>query len=597
MINSISDIDSITPTTLIEEFKSGSINEKIHSAKNINTIILCLGQKRTIEEFVPFLIDYCEDEEVSVILEINNQIINVIKFLDPNNISDSIHLWIKLSLMEEMTIKTNCIDSLQHIVKYINSLIENKILNESTLNDYKSIFVKYVDNLYSNNEYYMLYNVIKIFIINSFIIDKKSIYLTYLKNNALIDNYKANCFLIDCLFDLISYITTEDLIQIIKNSICTKDYSVLLKYNVVNLIANMYFNLKNLNTKSTEYNSSAKIILEFIKEYIFKEEDLKVKLALCSTNNAHKFIHKLEFSILKSYIDLINSYILLQDIDIKENLCNIFPIIYEACILNNLEKEASCVLNNYKTLAKDSNIKIRKAFSYTYLDICKYISINDINEIIMPTLLDILNDDNIEVKIQLLKNINKLNVYNNNQSIYIEEIFTAIYPKIVEISENKSWRCRLELKNIVFILQENIKNKNIFIDKIFPIFLNWLIDPVYAVRTETILIIYNILTFNNNYLYDQKIHSEIINTCNKLKNNQSYLVRVSLAKFINQLTKNEYLKKEYVEKNLLNIIIDFANNDISNVALNCKEVLSIFIDNKKYGKDIAISLNNLKNKI
>ena len=153
----MTDLSEINPCSLLEDFKSVNTENKISAIKNINTIILCLGKLRTIEEFIPFLMEFSDEEDDIVIIELNNQLKVILEYIGIQSYKSVLELWEKIALMEEMTIKKSSIISFEEIF--------NMILNFNSTNFVKNFeeeIILKLEFFYECKEYFFLLNIIKI---------------------------------------------------------------------------------------------------------------------------------------------------------------------------------------------------------------------------------------------------------------------------------------------------------------------------------------------------------------------------------------------------------------------------------------------------
>lgn len=146
----MSDISEINAVSLLEDFKSGNNENKISAIKSLYTIILCLGKTRTIKEFIPFLIEFCEEEDDIIIIELNSQLKTILEFVGPGYFDNVFELWMKIALMEESSI-------IKSSIKAFSSIFE--LYNHSKFEAY---LTKNLEFLFENKNYCLLLNIILI---------------------------------------------------------------------------------------------------------------------------------------------------------------------------------------------------------------------------------------------------------------------------------------------------------------------------------------------------------------------------------------------------------------------------------------------------
>jgi hypothetical protein len=146
----MTELSEINAISILEDFKSGNNENKVAAIKNVSTIILCLGKTRTINEFIPFLIEFCEEEDDVVIIELNSQLKTIADYIGKSNFNHVFELWMKVALIEENTIIRSSINALNDIINYYDDSKSREYL------------FKNFEFLFQNKNYILLINAILI---------------------------------------------------------------------------------------------------------------------------------------------------------------------------------------------------------------------------------------------------------------------------------------------------------------------------------------------------------------------------------------------------------------------------------------------------
>lgn len=146
----MTELTEINAISILEDFKSGNNENKIAAIKNVSTIILCLGKTRTINEFIPFLIEFCEEEDDIIIIELNSQLKTIADFVGKANFQHVFELWMKIALIEENSIIKSSITAFNEIISYYD---------DTKSRDY---LLKNYEFLFQNKNYILLLNSILI---------------------------------------------------------------------------------------------------------------------------------------------------------------------------------------------------------------------------------------------------------------------------------------------------------------------------------------------------------------------------------------------------------------------------------------------------
>mmetsp|Transcript_30790 Transcript_30790/g.31998 ORF Transcript_30790/g.31998 Transcript_30790/m.31998 type:complete len:148 (+) Transcript_30790:1369-1812(+) len=112
----------------------------------------------------------------------------------------------------------------------------------------------------------------------------------------------------------------------------------------------------------------------------------------------------------------------------------------------------------------------------------------------------------------------------------------------------------------------NILPEELLLEKVFSIYLDWLSDPVYAIRKEGARIV-------NEYIKKfPACLDKVFWKCGQLKSSQTYLLKVSLAYFLECLTLDSQNIK-IVENHFIPLVLELAKSNVSNVVINCEKTI------------------------
>lgn len=554
----MSDIEEISACTMLEDFKSSNASNKLHSAKNCKTIILCLGKQRTISEFIPFLYEYCDDEEDVVLIELLKQIKEIILFVEMNEYESLFGLWEKIALMEEASVKNQAILTFQELISLFDF---SEVM--------QSFFETILTRFYKAKDFYIFAHILPYYC--SKLGSVPALMLQYLTEISQNEDFSVSNTLIKLLDNYVPIIKVETFTVVINNLLKKKEYDSVIRLNLVKPISEslgFYYPANSKQLLNEELNS---IVISMLKD-----EDLRIKKSILMYS-ANLLLSK-STEIQELCTDLIVSAFSNQDVEMKLRVSNSLPAIIN--VLSNRPGSAvtmSLIVNTSATLIKDPNAKIRKNYAESLLKLSPYFSKADLNKLVFPPFLELIKDDNMEIRIALLQDLELL-----NRQIPLEEIFDSIYVQITDITQNKSWRSRNMLKQIYEIFGKCLK-QNTIINKVFPIYLAWLTDPVYAIRKDGIRIVADYLK-----AYKELVWPAIFEKCNELKENSSYLYKVILAQFIDYLLQEDL--RYYVEKHLVSTLFELAKSNISNVAINCERSIKEFQSHKEYKDEVKLIL-------
>ena len=108
-------------TVMIDELKSDDVQKRINSVKNLSTIAISLGQERTRNELLPYILDLMDDEE-----QILAQLAETLDGSFMEYVGGNVHaphllkVLERLSEIEETIVREQAVKSIKNILSLIN---------------------------------------------------------------------------------------------------------------------------------------------------------------------------------------------------------------------------------------------------------------------------------------------------------------------------------------------------------------------------------------------------------------------------------------------------------------------------------------------
>lgn len=132
-------------------------------------------------------------------------------------------------------------------------------------------------------------------------------------------------------------------------------------------------------------------------------------------------------------------------------------------------------------MASDTSQHVKGAMASSICEMSQYLEKEQTVDYIMPTIFSLLKDDSVtEVRVSLLENISLV-----AKSIGEEACCEFLIPEIEKLSKDQKWRVRLATVQYLPHFLEFI-SRQLFADRIEPIFKSYLEDSVHQVRMETV---------------------------------------------------------------------------------------------------------------
>ena len=556
-------LDQITATNLLEDLQNPDIKIKKNAFQNLRGISLALGRERTRKELLPYLKSCIDEEEDEIIIELAKVLSNFIDCIGGKQyIKELLNLLEIILTIDDHFVRIEIMNTIKSVVKQIGKVSE-----------IESDLISIINNLYNSediNQKKSAMNLL-IFLFKDLNSTNKIIAINYF-DKFLVDN---NISVKKELLNEITEISLELSIEYIKKmiNIILKDKNDSMRIDIVNIMLSV--------RNSPKINEFMDTIYDLIPKLA---EDTNWRVRLTVSDKLNEF---LKFPNINN--------------DMKQKSVNIFaklledtePEIRNVCCLrleeitkilkneNNFDK----ILQNLRKLEKDQKNYVKGALASNVLKICELIGPKKTNDYIFPIFLTLIKDENIEIRMNLINNLSKL-----NKVIEIDNIIESIMPPIKEISANKSWRIRIQIMEIIPVLAR-LFNQHLFMNNIFPICITALMDSVFSIRESSCKLFVTIYKDTKNEEFEKKLLEKL----NELCLSSSYLLRntalVFIKFYIEKLEDKIYL--EFFEKKLIEIVFNLSKDKIANVRMNCAFILNKIKNIKFKDNKINGEINNI----
>ena len=544
-------LDQITSISLLEDLQSQDTKVKINAIHNLRGISLALGFEATKKELLPYLKNCVNNEEEDeVLIELAKILSNFLDCIGGKQyIKDLLGLFEVILSIDEPTIRKEAINSLKETIKQVGSIKEFE-------KDLMEIINKFyiVDDV---NQKLSALNLI-VLIYKDLNDNNKKIVLDYLDNFAANDNISIKKELLSEITKISIYLSIDYIKKFINTIL--KDKNDTVRIDLVNIIISIKEH-KNLLS-----------IMDFIYELIPQlSEDQNWRVRLTVINNICEILQfpNINYQFKQICINIFIKLIEDNEAEIRNACCLKLEEITK--LLKN-EINFDKILQSLQKLEKDPKPFVKSSLSENMLKICPLIDKQKINQYIFPIFTTLINDENLDIRINLINNISQL-----SKIVESKIILEKIIPSIVEISGKKSWRVRNKIINIIPILSTDLFDQTIFMKNILPICLNYLTDHVFAIREAGCKLLTNIFKDVKNV----ELENKLIEKLNEMVNSSNYLIRntcvIFIKFFIEKINDNIYF--DFFEKKLIQIVFRLVVDKISNVRITCA---IIFNKVKKY---------------
>jgi serine/threonine-protein phosphatase 2A regulatory subunit A len=556
--------------TIIEDLKSRDPKRQCKAIRNISKLQSEITPEKFRKEFMPFLLKCVNEEEDEVLSEICKVSRDIFNCVGGKKYLKDLFPLVELLLHTcDPVVRKDTITSFRHYIdkqdefsdieKELFETIQNLANSDDPSHEigfiaFSSEFFGDFKEKHRNH----IYNIFKQFT------EKKS------QGKLIKIELSAN------LSKLSAHLSKKDFFELF--SILMKESCDSSRFNLVEAIAN----LKELTNLSGYETFIADSITKFSED-----ESWRVRLMLAkfvpeilelSTKIQNNY-NEIKNIILKAYIKLLQD----PEGEVRSMACKNLDVASEY-----LGKEDSFdkVLSCLKSLKTDPLSYVRSSLASIILSVAPKIGANKTNEYIFPVFLDLIKDEDHDIRMVIIKNLDKL-----NEVVNIDNFVQGIIPSLIEISDNNNWRVRCQVEEIVPVFAR-IVNRKLFLDNIMPICIKWLTDAVYAIRQRACKIMKRLYDIFKGEDFEKKLLSKI----SSMAKSDSYLIRITVVLLIKEFLVDEY-ELDFMEKKLFPYISKLSNDKIPNVRQACSVVIKKLVrisKNKDVVKECKSIIDELK---
>lgn len=573
--------DEITPKSIIDGLVSREPKQQIISIRNISKLFPSIPPDKFRNEFIPFLITCIPEEEDDVLEELFKVYREIFNYMEGKKyIKDTFPL-------VELIFHTGNMEIRKEVIIYLRHIIDKHDEFGNVEKDLFELMKKLANTEDASNENGF------VALSAEFFGDFKEKYRNQIYNLYLQFAQKKN------QGKAIKIQLSANLMKISK-FLQKKEYTEMFDFLMEEKCDAVRFNLvEAIGYLKEKEKSKLEAYQDFIGEKINKfceDESWRVRLMLAkyivdifelvkkiSEGNNNSEIKK---TVLKAYLKLLQD----KEGEVRSLACEKLEEAAEFLIdMEDFDKILSCL----KNLKSDPLPYVRSSLASNILSMAPIVNTNKTNEYIFPIFLDLIKDEAHDIRMLIIKNLDKL-----NEVVNIDNYVQGIIPSLVEISDNNNWHVRNQVQEIIPTIARIVKKK-IFLDSIMPICLKWLTDQVYAIRQNACKILKRVYNIFKGEDFEKKLIAKL----NAMSKHENYLIRITVVLLIKEFLNDEY-ELDFMEKKLFPILVKLSDDKISNIRQACthlvkklgrlsknkdviKECKSI-IDELKIDKDIEV---------
>ena len=566
--------EEITSKSIIEGLISRDPKQQIISIRNISKLFSSIPPDKFRNEFIPFLITCIPEEEDDLLEELFKVYREIFNYVEgKEHVKDTFPL-------VELIFHTSNMEVRKEMIIYLRHIIDKQDEFSNVEKDLFELMKKLANTEDCSNENGFVE------LSSEFFGDFKDKYRNQIYNLYIQFSQKKNqgkaikIQISENLKKISKFLKKSEFFEIF--NYLMEEKCDVVRFNLVEAISNLK------EKEKSELESYEGFIGEKINKFT-EDESWRVRLMLVkcipeifdlvkkiSENNNNSELKKI---ILKAYLKLLQD----KEGEVRSMACDKLEEAAEFLKdMDDFDKILSCL----KNLKSDPLPYVHSSLASNILSIAPIISTKKTNEYIFPIFLDLIKDEAHDIRMLIIKNLDKL-----NEVINIDNYVQGIIPSLMEISENSNWRVRNQVQEIIPTIARIVKKK-IFLENIMPICLKWLTDQVFAIRQNACKILKRLYNIFKGEDFEKKLISKL----NSMVKTESYLIRITVVLLIKEFLIDEY-ELDFMEKKLFPILAKLSNDKISNVRQACTHVvkkLGRLSKNKDVVKECKMIIDELK---
>ena len=434
--------EEITPKSIIQGLISRDPKQQIISIKYISKLFSSIPPKKFRTEFIPFLITCIPEEEDDVLEELFKVYREIFNYIEGKEyIKDTFPLVELIFHTGNMDVRKEVIIYLRHIIdkqdefsnveKDLFELMKKLANTEDPSNengfvalsaeffgDFKEKYRNQIFNLYS--QFAQKKNQGKVIKIQlSMNLQKIS---KFLQKNEFVEIFD---FLLEEKCDAVRFNLVEAL-----SNLKEKEKNKLEGYD--NFIG------EKINKFTDDESWRVRLM---VAKYI---PDLFELIKKVTENNANT---ELKNIILKSYLKLLQD----KEGEVRSMACD--KLEEAAEFLKDME-DFDKILSCLKNLKSDPLPYVRSSLASNILSMAPIINTKKTNEYIFPIFLDLIKDEAHDIRMLIIKNLDKL-----NEVVNIDNYVQGIIPSLIEISDIRISESSKSNNSVILFIVASFRNE------------------------------------------------------------------------------------------------------------------------------------------
>lgn len=441
---------------LQEDLKDDDYEQAIHSIKRLSLIAQALGPARTRTELIPFLIEYCDQDNDEALTAIAAQLGDFSELIGgPTHVPTLLFLLEKLAGEEECVVRDAAVKSLAKLVNHFQKA------------DIATKFVPLIRRLANGDWFTTRVSACSLFSctyphVNEQLQEElRSLFNNLCNDDTPMVRKAAYQNLGQFAMQTQKQFFKSDIVPILK-ALATDDMDSMRLYTI-ECCATL-----SRKADPTDFAQTLLPLLEALQD----DSSWRVRKAFC-THCAEICKNIGEQTASKRVLPLFAQLLKDKEAEVRQAAASVLAAVCEECESGVMEHIVPCL----DGLATDQIQTVRGAFSKTVIKLAEPLGKDNASKILTPLVLQLFKDEAVEVRNHCIDNIDSIAETLGATGLQ------AILSALLELSKDPKWRVRMAVVNKCALLAKHLGVKT-FEKKLQNVLIVSLSDHVYAIREK-----------------------------------------------------------------------------------------------------------------
>lgn len=222
------------------------------------------------------------------------------------------------------------------------------------------------------------------------------------------------------------------------------------------------------------------------------------------------------------------------------------------------------VVPNLENLTNDVSESVREALAGNIAGIAPIIGKENTVQCLLPIFLQMLRDEHSEVRLSIISSLDVI-----NEVIGVDKLGESLLPAISDLAKDKQWRVLLAVIEYSPLLAKQL-GVDFFNKELVPLVITWLWDPVWAIRDAAAANLLNLADVFGVQWLETEIVPKLVNFHNV---GSGYLTRFTALLAIKRICPR--LSMETLVDVVLPLVSELSADPVPNVRFNCASTCAI----------------------